>query len=145
MVAAFVVLLGAACASLAQKEQGERLFFAVQIEDGGRVIARPRMIGQTGKRLTLRLVTPEAPDRARLALELVPEREGSGYRIQLGVALPERASTDRGELALGHGEERLLELDDPVRPVIVRVLVMRVGSPELDAYLELAGALPQTS
>jgi hypothetical protein len=87
-------------------------------------------------------VQPDAPDRPRLALELVPEREGSGYRVQLQLALPDRAEVKRGELALGHGEERKLELPDAVRPLTVHVLLMRVASPEFQTYLRLARAAP---
>jgi len=139
-------LVCAACASMmASRGPSERLFFALQIQDGDRVVARPQLVGEEGKRLTFKLVSPERPDQARLVLELVPERDGDGYRVQLKLALPDRAEVKRGELDLEHGEERALRIDDPVRPLTVRLMLMRVASPEFEAWLRLAGRLPATS
>jgi hypothetical protein len=143
---ACTVIVGAACTSrMAGRVPAERLFFAVEIMDGDRVVAHPLLLGETGKRLTLKHVSPERPDQARLALELVPEKDGDGYRVQLKLALPDRAGVKRGVLALEHGEERALKLADPVRPLTVRLLLMRVASPEFEAWLRLAGAAPTTS
>lgn len=140
------MVLGVACAGiLSRPAASEKLFFALQIDDGDRVVARPQLVGEVGKRLTLTLVEPERPDRPRLALELVPEHDGDGYRVQLKLALPDRDGARVGSLALSHGEERRAVLADPVRPLSVRVMLMRVASPEFEAWLELARALPATS
>ena len=143
---ACTVIVGAACTSrIVGHVPAERLFFAVQIMDGDRVVAHPLLVGETGKRLTLKHVSPDRPDEALLALELVPEKDGDGYRVQLKLAMPDGAEVKRGTLALEHGEERTLKLSDPVRPLTVRLLLMRVASPEFEAWLRLAGAMPATS
>ena len=134
-----------ACVGLMARAPAEQLFFALQIEDGGRVVARPQLLGETGKRLTLRLVQPDRPDQPRLALELVPERDGAGYRVQLQLALPDRDGVREGALEIAHGEEREVRLADPVRPVTIRVLLMRVASPEFQTWLKLARPAPTTS
>jgi hypothetical protein len=145
VIAALSALCSAACTNLlVAPKPGEQLFFALQIQDGERVVARPQLLGETGKRLTLRLVTPDRPESPRLALELNPERDGEGYKIQLKLALPGHDS-EGGELELGHGEERSLRLADPAHPLTVKVLLMRVASPEFKTYLKLAKAAPATS
>jgi len=145
--AASCLVLCVACAGIwVRPGEAEKLFFALQIEDGARVVARPHLVGVVGKRLTLKLVEPERPDRPRLALELVPEHDGDAYRVQLKLALPDRDGAREGSLALGHGEEReVLLAADPLRRLSVRVLLMRVTSPEFEAWLRLARELPATS
>lgn len=142
-----LLVLGVACAGmLSRTVPAEQLFLALQIEDGGRVVARPQLVGESGKRLRLQLVEPARPDQPRLELEMVPEHENEGYRVQLRLAMPDRAQPLEGELALGHGEERKLELSNPVRPLHVKLMLMRVASPEFETWLRLARkALPATS
>ena len=144
--AASLLVLCAACAGIwARGGEGEKLFFALQIEDGDRVVARPQLLGEVGKRLTLRLVEPDRPDRPRLLLELLPERDGEGYRVQLKLALPRLEAMREGSFDLAHGEERQVALDGPGQPLAVRVMLMRVASPEFEAWLRLARTLPATS
>ena len=144
--AASCLVLCVACAGIwTRAPEAEKLFFALQIEDGGHVVARPQLLGEVGKRLTLQLVEPDRPDRPRLALELVPEHDGEGYRVQLKLALPDRDGAREGTIALSHGEERQVVLADPIRPLAVRVMLMRVASPEFESWLRLARALPATS
>lgn len=145
VVASSAALLFAACATWMGDTPAERLFFALQIEDGERVVARPQLLGEAGKRLTLRLAQPARPEEARLSLELSPERFGEGYRVRFGIGLPDRADVKRGELSLLHGEERKLVLTDSVRPLTVRLMVMRVASPEFEAWIRLARTPPATS
>jgi len=142
-----IVVLGAACAGmLARAPSAERLFFALQIEDGGRVVARPQLVGESGKRLTLKLVEPDRPETPTLELEMVPEREGAGYHVQLRLTMPDRPAALEGELALDHGEERQVKLPNGVRPLNVKLMLMRVASPEFETWLRLArAALPATS
>jgi len=139
-------VLCVACAGIwTRPSPSEQVFFALQIDDGERVVARPQVVGEVGKRLTLKLVEPERPDHARLALELVPERDGEGYRVQLKLALPDRDAPRGATVALSHGEEREVVLPDPLRRLSVRMLLMRVQSPEFEAWLRLAEAPPATS
>ncbi|MGC4122873.1 MAG: hypothetical protein QM765_51560 [Myxococcales bacterium] len=64
--------------------------------------------------------------------------------MQLKLALPDRDGVE-GSVALGHGEERQARLADPLRKLSVRVMLMRVASPEFESWLKLARALPATS
>jgi hypothetical protein len=138
MAAVAVSVAASACGGLlAQRNEPEQLFFAMRIEDEGRLLARPNLLGETGHKLSMRLVDPERPELTRLALELLPERQGDGYRIQLGVATADRGRPQVGALALLHGEERKLVLAGPDRPLKVTLMLMRVDSPEFDAWLEL--------
>jgi hypothetical protein len=139
-----VVILAAgglltACTGLLKPDVApEKLFFAMQIEERGRVIARPKLVGETGRALSMRLVDPRRPERTRLALRLQPERAGDGYKVQIGLSMPDRADSPQGELSLLHGEERRLVLSEADRPINVRLMLMRVDSPEFDAYMQIA-------
>ena len=44
-----------ACAGIwTRPVEAEKLFFALEIEDGDHVVARPQLVGEVGKRLTLK-------------------------------------------------------------------------------------------
>lgn len=134
---AVFALVTAACSSLlAGESEPEKLFFAMKIEDQGRLIARPHLLGETGRKLSMRLVDPSQPTQSRLALELFPEHDGEGYQLRLGVALAGADTPQLGELSLMHAEERKLQLPGE-RPLLVTVLLMRVDSPEFEAWMEL--------
>lgn len=137
VVVALSAAISACSGLLAQNNEPEQLFFAMRIEDEGRLLARPNLLGETGHKLSMRLLDPERPELTRLALELLPERQGEGYRIQLGVAAAGHAGPQVGALALLHGEERKLVLKGPDRPIEVTLMLMRVDSPEFKAWLEL--------
>ncbi len=142
---ASVAVLCAACAGILVREPGERLFFALEIDDGGRVVGRPQVIGETGKLLTIKLVEPGSVGRPRLSMKLVPEHEGGGYRVQLELDLPDRPVPGKGVLAIEHAEERRVEIGNPVRPLSVKLMVMRVASPEFEAWVKLARKPPAAS
>ena len=140
-----VCALLVACAGLLAHPSDEKLFLALQIEREGQVIARPRLLGASGRLLSMKLMDPDQPDRPKVDLQLLPEREGLAYRIQIQLSLPDRAGAALGELELGHGQERSLTLAERDRPVTVRILLMRVASPEFDAYMNLARRPERTS
>ncbi len=144
LVVCACALMGA-CAGMLVHPSQEKLFLALQIERGGQVIARPRLLGATGRMLTMRLMDPDLPDRPKVDLQLLPEREGKAYHVQIQLTLPDRAGSASGELELGHGQERSLILAERDRPVTVRVLLMRVASPEFEAYMSLARRPVRTS
>ncbi len=144
------VLIGAcallvACAGLFARPSDEKLFFALQIESEGRVIAKPMLLGASGRELTMRLLDPDQPDRPKVDLHLLPERDGSSYHVQLQLTLPDRARAESGELEIGHAEQRTLTLAQDDRPVTVHLLLMRVASPEFQAYVSLARRQRSTS
>ena len=135
-----IVAIAGACASTLPGEPapGERLFFALQIDDGEKVIARPKLVGDAGRPITMNLVDPLHPGESKVALELRPEKDGDGYRVHVRLVLPGMAHAATGELALLHGEERSVPLDPSGSPVTVKLMLMRVKSPEFDAFMELA-------
>jgi hypothetical protein len=139
IITGIAIALG--CMAIRSKPSDERLYLALQIEDSaGEIIARPRLLGEAGRPLSMMLRDPAHPDLARLELELKPERAGDAYRIQMTVALPGQAGQGSGELSLAHGEERCLQLDGwgAACPLSVKLLLMRVDSPEFEAFVGLA-------
>lgn len=135
----------AACAGFLAQTSDEKLFFALQIESEGRVIARPMLLGASGRELSMRLLDPDQPDRPKVDLHLLPERDGAGYRVQLQLTLPDRARAESGELEIGHAEQRTVTLAQNDRPVTVHLMLMRVASPEFKAYVSLARRQVSTS
>ena len=116
---------------------GERLFFALEVRDGPRLVAKPKLVGVEGKPLKLFLSYPNEERTPKLIVELTPSRSGSDYQIDVSLSIPGRIEDARDEVRLGNGEERELAwsgLDGPVR---LRMMLMRVSSPEFKAYLDL--------
>lgn len=137
-VGAAAVLVPGAVPRNEPSSAGERVYFALQISDGGRVLASPQLVGDEGKRLTLSLVNPERPGEPRLALELEPARDRDLYRVLVKLSLPGKLDRAVGELALLHGEERFLTLEQEAGPVTVKLLLLRVASPEFETFMDLA-------
>jgi hypothetical protein len=133
LVVSALALLAVACAT-APKAKGQPLYFAVEVKEAGKVIARPKLLGETGKRVRVERRQPGAaqPDY-RLVLD--PSPEGVGYRIKLDLALPEQQR--HSELALLHGEERRIELGTHPGDLQISLMVMKVNSPEFKALMEL--------
>jgi hypothetical protein len=132
-----VSALASACGGLmARDDEPEKLFFAMRIEEGGQVIAHPHLLGETGHKLSMRLVDPARPELTRLALEMDPQREGKGYRVKVGLGLPQLEAPRVGELSIAHGEERRLALGTDGK-LTVTLMLMRVDSPEFKAWLKL--------
>jgi hypothetical protein len=136
LVVALGLLAGVvtACASSAPVTRNEELYFAVRVEQDGKAVGAPRLLGFEGKRLFAEKWTPGAPlPDYRLLLQ--PREEGLGYGITLDLELP--TGRARGQLGLLHGEERTIALDAHTR---LTLLVMRVDSPEFRALMRSAGA-----
>jgi hypothetical protein len=128
-----VALLAAvvtACASSAPSTRDpDKLYFAIQVEQDGRSVGAPRLLGFEGRRLFAEKWTPGAPlPDYRLLLQ--PKEEGSGYGISLDLELPSGRSS--GRLGLLHGEERTITLNPRTR---LTLMVMRVDSPEFRALM----------
>lgn len=124
-----------ACASQAPSARPpEKLYFAIKVEQDGRPVGAPRLLGFEGRRLFAEKWTPGAalPDY-RLLLQ--PKEEGGGYGVSLDLELP--SGRAQGRLGLLHGEERTIALDARTR---LTLLVMRVDSPEFRAMMRLSGA-----
>ncbi|MDR0965590.1 MAG: hypothetical protein LBM75_03635 [Myxococcales bacterium] len=131
----------AACTGLFGRTEDpaiEKLFFALRIETEGQLVAKPHLLGETDHRLSMKLVDPVAPEHTRLAVELLPTRLGNDYSIQFGLLLSGVSKAPQvTELTLAHGQERKFQLLDGSAPLTVTLMLMRVDSPEFDAWLEL--------
>jgi hypothetical protein len=119
-----------ACASSAPSTRDpDKLYFAIRVEQDGRAVGAPRLLGFEGRRLFAEKWTPGEPlPDYRLLLQ--PKEEGPGYGISLDLELPSGRSS--GRLGLLHGEERTITLDPRTR---LTLMVMRVDSPEFRALM----------
>lgn len=119
---------------------GDQLFFALKIEMGEHLIARPNLLGESGRRLTLKMVDPEQPDRLNLALKMLPElsTDGSGYDISFSIQMPDLAPEPEDiALHMSHGEEKRFLLTLGRIPITMTMTLLRVDSPEFEAWKEL--------
>ena len=144
LLLASALALCAACSGLFERTEPqsiEKLFFAMRIEADGQLVAKPHLLGETDRRLSMKLVDPEHPDHTRLSLEMMPTRLGEDYRVQVGLLMPDLSKAPQlATLTLAHGQEKKFRLlDDGTSPssMTVTLLLMRVDSPEFDAWLEL--------
>lgn len=119
-----------ACASgTPSTRDPDKLYFAIRVEQDGRSVGAPRLLGFEGRRLFAEKWTPGAPlPDYRLLLQ--PKEEGPGYGISLDLELPSGRSS--GRLGLLHGEERTITLNPRTR---LTLMVMRVDSPEFRALM----------
>jgi len=124
-----------ACASAPRPKPAEQLYFAMEVSQSGRVIARPKLLGEAGKVVRAERRQPGA-DQADYQLVLDPATSGGGYRIKLDLALPD--GQGHSELALLHGEQRRVELGLHPGDLEVSLMVMRVDSPEFRALMDIA-------
>ena len=126
-----------ACAGAKRSGDGEKLYFAVEVFRDGRVIAKPKLVGEEGKIVRVERRQPGAtsPD---YQLALLPSAKGGGYSIQLDVLVPE--AKGHSELALLHGQERKIAVGE----LEVSLMVLRVDSPEFRALMDLAARTPKS-
>jgi hypothetical protein len=112
---------------------------ALELMNGGEVVARPRLIAPVGKAAELVLHDPARPGEIRLAFRVEAEREPTG-EISLGYELhiPDRAVSTKGKLSLAPGVEQSIQLGDGV--LVATLLAIPFPSAQFDAYLEAEGA-----
>jgi hypothetical protein len=137
IAAAALLALGLGCAQAHQTAAtsgSERLYFAVEVVREGRVVARPKFLGEAGKRLVAERRTPGAQE-ADYRLTLLPIAHGDRYRIDVDLSVSGREGNSR--LALLHGEERRLELGPRPGELAVRLMLMEVDSPEFRTLMSL--------
>jgi hypothetical protein len=130
------VLAVSACAlKTSTQPQGEKLYFALEVRREGKLVAKPKLLGEAGKPLRAERRQPGAalPD---YRLSLHPVDRGGRYDLVLDLSLPEM--TGHSELAILHGEERKLELGGREGELQVSLLLMKVDSPEFRALMQLA-------
>ncbi len=112
----------------------EPLYFAVEMTRDGHAVGSPKMVGFEGKSVAVEKRQPGA-EEAEYRLVLRPRESGDGYKVVLELSLP--SGKKLGEIALLHGEERVVELGERTE---LKVLLMRVDSPEFRALMRLGSA-----
>ena len=129
LAVALATLVG--CASnTTTVRSAEKLYLAVEVSEGGRRVASPKLVGFEGHNVTAERRVPGAsePD---YRLILHPEEQGGGYRVLLDLELP--SGHRFGKIGLLHGEERTVLLDQKTE---LKVMLMRVDSPEFRALMQ---------
>jgi hypothetical protein len=135
-----VLLVAVGCATQARVTRApEALYLAVEVQENGHTIARPKMLGYEGKNITVERRQPNAPD-ADFRLVLSPKEEGQGYGVKLDLQLP--SGRRLGHVGLLHGEERRVVLD---RDTELKVMLMRVDSPEFKALVQRSPKLAKSA
>jgi len=135
-----VLLVAVGCATQAPVTRApEALYLAVEVQEHGHTIARPKMLGYEGKNITVERRQPNAPE-ADFRLVLSPKEEGQGYGVKLDLQLP--SGRRLGHVGLLHGEERRVVLD---RDTELKVMLMRVDSPEFKALVQRSPKLAKSA
>lgn len=136
------LLLGFACAAAAaelwhdaREEQDVPLYFAMEVSQSGHVVARPQLVGASGH--DVRALLRRRDGTPRLELNLAPTLRGARVGLDLLLDLPDERGLGKS-ITLHHGEEAVVPLS---RDVQVKVLAMRVKSPEFEAYMANSPAL----
>ena len=133
---ALVLVVGLACiTAMPTQAQAEPLYFALEVRREGRLVAQPKLLGETGRTLRAERRKPGAsePD---YRLVLTPTSEGETFRLELDLVLPEIKG--HSQLALLHGQERKVQLGRYPGDLEVSLLLMKVDSPEFRALMDLA-------
>lgn len=115
--------------------RNEPLYFALSVWRDGRLVAQPKLLGESGHTLRAERRRPGAlvPD---YSLVLTPKGEGNSFRLELDLTLPE--AQGHSELGLLHGQERKLQLGRVPGELEVSLMLMKVDSPEFRALMDLS-------
>src|SRR5690606_7211797 len=118
---------------IAPLAQAEFLYLQVELRRDGKLVGQPHLLGETGKALKAVRRAPGAvqPD---WSLQLMPRAEGDHYAVEVGVEIGERRG--HSDVSLDHGQRRQVRLEGN-DALDVRVLLMRVDSPEFRALMDL--------
>lgn len=140
LVSVVVLLVSAGCAVQAPVVRPrDALYLAVEVQERGRTVARPKVLGYEGKNITVERRKPNEtiPD---YRLVLLPHEEGQGYGVKLDLELP--SGRRLGHVGLLHGEERSVVLDQDTE---LKVMLMRVDSPEFEAMVQRSPRLGRSN
>jgi len=120
----------------APEQAGTRLYFALEIRREGRLVARPQFLGETGKVLKAERRQPGAavPDYRLMISPL--QRSERRFHLELDVEVPGRKGASR--IQMDHGEVRKAELGPRKGDLEVKLLLMKVDSPEFRALMQLS-------
>ncbi|MCE9669425.1 hypothetical protein LY474_16565 [Myxococcus stipitatus] len=134
VVAGLALLVGGVCGAMPATAAAEPLYFAVEVWRDGRLVAQPKLLGETGRTLRAERRRPGAP-LPDYRLVLMPKMDGETFMLQLDLLLPE--AKGHSELALLHGQQRKLQLGRVPGELEVSLLLMKVDSPEFRALMQL--------
>ncbi len=129
-----LVLVGLTGALFPATAHAEPLYFALEVRRDGRLVAQPKLLGETGRTIRAERRKPGAP-HSDYQLILTPIAEGETYHLSLELTLPELRG--HSELALLHGQQRKVQLGRVPGELEVSLLLMRVDSPEFRALMDL--------
>jgi hypothetical protein len=135
------LLLGVACAAAAAElwpqrtEDGVPLYFSLEVLQRGQVIARPQLVGASGH--DLREVLRSRDGTPRMELLLSPTLRGKKLGVDMQLELPDEHGLGKS-IALEHGQQAQVRLSGDVE---VKLLAMKVQSPEFEAYMAHAPAI----
>jgi hypothetical protein len=114
---------------------GTPLYFKLEIRRDGRLIAMPQFLGEAGRVLRAERRPPGAAV-SDYRLVISPFQAGERrFHLKLDVAVPGRQGSS--ELQIDHGEVRRLELGPRKGDLEVKLLLMKVDSPEFRALMKL--------
>ncbi len=128
-------LLAAACASTPKPTDDQKLYFSLEVRREGHLVAKPKLLGQSGKVARVERRKPGAA-LADYQLALIPRPSGAGYHLRLELCLPD--AHGQAELDLLHGQVRQVELGPKAGELQVSLLLMKVDSPEFRLLMDLA-------
>jgi hypothetical protein len=131
------MLGGPALAVLPSEAKAEPLYFALEVRRAGRLVAQPKLLGETGRTVRAERRQPGAaqPD---YRLVLTPSAGGKeSFQVELDLSLGQGQGQGHGELSLLHGEQRKVQLGRVPGELEVSLLVMKVDSPEFKALMDL--------
>jgi hypothetical protein len=117
----------------AQARAPDQLYLKVEVQQHGKTVAAPNLLGFEGRHIIVEKRTPQLGN-PEYRLVLTPKEEGSGYGV--GFDLEFAGHKLGGRVGLLHGEERRVLLDDDTE---LKLLLMRVDSPEFRALMLRTG------
>ena len=126
---------GMSAAEPAVSLDGTALYFKLEIRREGRLIAMPQFLGEAGRVLRAERRPPGAtvPD---YQLVISPFQQGEHrFQLKLDVAVPGRQGSS--QVQMDHGEVRKVELGPRKGDLEVKLLLMKVDSPEFRALMKL--------
>lgn len=114
---------------------GTPLYFKLEIRREGRVIAMPQFLGEAGRVLRAERRPPGAAV-ADYRLVISPFQQSEHrFQLKLDVAVPGQQGSS--QLQMHHGEVRRVELGPHKGDLEVKLLLMKVDSPEFRALMKL--------
>ncbi len=124
LFAVLTAVIAASCRTAAPEVLPEQLYVAVEVEQHGKTVAAPHLLGFEGRHIIVE--KGQEADRPAYRLTLLPQHQAGGFGVKFDVELPDLAHRV-GRIALVHGEQRRVVLEGDTE---LKLMVMRVDSPE---------------